>query len=101
MKTRQGFAEAVATAKAAGADFCLDQALDVARGSTKETVSRDRLEVSVWQDRADRIGAGAAGEATEAKPQRVEIVFYARRFEKVIGPDGRAYTREVTPEDDA
>lgn len=101
LKRRPGFAEAVAAAKAAGADYCLDRALEVACGSTKETVSRDRLEVSAWEKRADRIEASAAKDARDPRAEPVQVIFYARQFEKVVGPDGRAYVREVEVEDEA
>jgi hypothetical protein len=34
-------------------------------------------------------------------PERVEIVFRARRFEKLTGPDGKAFVREIKPEGEA
>lgn len=96
-KTRPGFAEAVAASRAAGSEYCLDKALDVARNATKESVSRDRLEIGAWERRATRMVAHTRGEkAPAAEP--VKVVFCIRRFEKVIGEDGRAYVREIKPE---
>lgn len=92
------FAEAVAAAQEAAADYCADRALEVARNATKESVVRDRLEIDTLMQRAKL--SKARGEKREPA-ERVEIVFYARRFEKVIGPDGRAFVREVKPDEEA
>lgn len=96
-KTKPGVAEAFAASREGGAEFCLDRALAVAQAATKESVSRDRLEVDTWLGRAkyNQAQADKAAPAAAGKTDRVEIVFYARQFEKVIGPDGRAVVREV------
>lgn len=96
------FAAAVLAAQEAAADYCADRALEVAQRSTKETVSRDRLEVDTLLQRSKSTKASAERAVlAEGKAERVEIVFRVRQFEKVIGPDGRAYVREVKPEDEA
>ncbi|WP_068876275.1 MULTISPECIES: hypothetical protein [unclassified Phenylobacterium] len=99
------FAEAVARARLQGADACADEALTVARAATKETAPQARLLVSTLMRRAALIAPKAWGGKAEKEarqtPERVEIVFRARRFEKVIGPDGRAFVRELKPEGEA
>lgn len=101
------FAEAVARARQQGADFCADEALKVAQRATKETVQQDRLLVSTLMRRAALMApkawggkSGKDGKDKEA-PQPVEVVFRVRRFEKVIGPDGKAFVRELKPEGEA
>ncbi len=101
------FAEAVLQAREAGAESLAGKALDVASRSTRETVQQDRLYVQTlmkhaalkaprtWGGKADR------GAAKAPEPQRVEVVFRIRRFEKAIGPDGRAFVREILPEGEA
>lgn len=99
------FAEAVARARQQGADYCADKALAVAEGSTKDTVQQDRLLVSTLMRRAaviaPRTWGGKADKAAKDKPQQVEVIFRVRHFEKAIGPDGKAFVREILPEDDA
>lgn len=95
------FAEAVARARQQGADYCADKALTVAEAATKETVQRDRLLVSTLMRRAALIAPKAWGGKTDKakeKPEPVEVVFRVRHFEKVIGPDGKAFVREIKPE---
>jgi hypothetical protein len=96
------FAEAVARARQQGADYCADKALAVAEASTKETVQQDRLLVNTLMRRAAVIAPRAWGGKTEkpakATPQPVEVVFRVRHFEKVVGPDGKAFVREIKPE---
>jgi hypothetical protein len=96
------FAEAVARARQQGADYCADKALTVAEASTKETVQQDRLLVNTLMRRAAVIApkawGGKAATAAKEKPEPVEVVFRVRHFEKVIGPDGKAFVREIKPE---
>jgi len=96
------FAEAVARARQQGADYCADRALEVAEGATKETLQQDRLLVSTLMRRAaliaPRAWGGKADKAAKDKPEPVEVVFRVRHFEKVIGPDGKAFVREIKPE---
>jgi hypothetical protein len=98
-KQYPAFAEAVAAAQAAAADYCADRALEVAEEATKETATQDRLLVNTLLKRADRVG----GRKTRAadKPEPVEIVFRVRHFERVVGPDGKAFVREIKPEGEA
>lgn len=100
------FAEAVLQAREAGAESLAGQALDVASKSTRETVQQDRLYVQTLMKhaalKAPRTWGGKADRSAKApEPQRVEVVFRIRRFEKAIGPDGRAFVREILPEGEA
>lgn len=99
------FAEAVARARQQGADFCADKALAVAEAATRETVQRDRLLVTTLMRRAALIApkawGGKAEKAARETPEPVEVVFRVRHFEKVIGPDGKAFVREIKPEGQA
>lgn len=96
------FAEAVARARQQGADYCADKALAVAEASTKETVQQDRLLVSTLMRRAaviaPRAWGGKAEKPAKEKPEPIEVVFRVRHFEKVVGPDGKAFVREIKPE---
>jgi hypothetical protein len=104
-KRHPEFAEAVALAREMGADYCADRALEVAAASTKETVQQDRLFVQTLLKHAALKAPrrwGGKGEAKEKdKPQKVEVVFRVRHFEKAIGPDGKAFVREILPEGEA
>lgn len=99
------FAAAVARARLQGADACADEALIVARGATKETAPQARLLVTTLMRRAAMIAPKAWGGKAEKEarqtPERVEIVFRVRRFEKVMGPDGKLFVREIKPEGEA
>ncbi|HKP79730.1 MAG TPA: hypothetical protein VJU34_11465 [Phenylobacterium sp.] len=102
-KRRPEFAEAVAQAREIGADYCADKALEVAAAATKDTVQQDRLFVQTLMKHAALKAPkrwGGKGEAKE-KPQTVEVVFRVRHFEKAIGPDGKAFVREIKPEGEA
>lgn len=103
-KRYPAFAEMVAQSRAQGADYCADKALAVAEAATRETVQQDRLLVSTLMKRAALIAPGVwggKGGAAKEKPQQVEVVFHVRHFEKVIGPDGKAFVREIKPEGEA
>ncbi|TAJ70682.1 MAG: hypothetical protein EPO51_16460 [Phenylobacterium sp.] len=100
------FAEAVAQAREAGADYLAGRALEVAAASTKETVQQDRLHVQTLMKhaalKAPRTWGGKADRgAKEARPAQMEVIFRVRHFEKVIGPDGKAFVREIKPEGEA
>ncbi|TAL37370.1 MAG: hypothetical protein EPN98_03545 [Phenylobacterium sp.] len=94
------FAEATDAARAFGAEVCGDRALEVAEQATEETVRKAKLEVDTLVHRAavlapERWGGRGAG-LRRAEP--IEVVFSVRRFEKVVGPDGRVCVREIKPE---
>ncbi len=100
------FAEGYAQAREMAADLRADRALVVAEESTAATVQSDRLRVGALQWRAangapKRYGSRAsAADREDAAPMR-EIVIRVRQFERLIGDDGRAYTREIPlPRDD-
>lgn len=100
-KERPEFAEAVDAARAFGAEFCADRALEVAEQATEETVRTAKLHVDTLMQRAawlasDRRGGRTRGAAAKAEP--LEVIFSVRHFEKVIGADGRTYVREIEHE---
>lgn len=96
------FAEAADAARAFGAEFCADRALEVAEQATEETVRKAKLHVDTLMQRAASLAperwSGRAASRSMAKAEPLEIVFSVRHFEKVIGPDGKAYVREILPE---
>jgi len=103
-KQQPGFAEQVAQARQQGADYCADRALEVAERTTKETIQQDRLFVSTLMKRAALIAPqtwGGKGGGAKDKPAKVEVVFRVRHFERVVGPDGKAFVREIEPEGEA
>lgn len=98
------FGEKLCEARQAGADFCADRAVDVAENSKPETAQRDRLLVSTLLKRSALIaprrpggkasGKGGGGDTEDAPP----VVFYIRRFERVVDADGNVSVRELPPE---
>lgn len=103
-RKRPDFAERVALARQAGADYCADRALTVADESTKDTAQRDRLLVATLMKRAaliaprkwgGKVGKEEAGAKAQVAPN---IVFYVRRFERVVASDGSVSVRELKPE---
>jgi hypothetical protein len=101
METKPGFASMVAAARRMAADFCLDQALKVAEGASKDTATADRLKVDTLMKRAAQATADLRGDRSPGEggvdARRVEIVFYARHFERYTDSDGRLAVREVIP----
>lgn len=99
------FAEKVAQAREQGADYLAGRALEVAAGSTKDTVQQDRLFVNTLMKhaalQAPRTWGGKGAAKAADKPQQVEVIFRVRHFEKAIGPDGKAFVREIPAEDEA
>lgn len=98
------FSARVARARQAGADYCADRALTVAEESTKETAQRDRLLVATLMKRAALIAprrwGGKAGKEEPGAKAKVapNILFYVRRFERVVAEDGSVSVRELKPE---
>ena len=89
----------VAAARQRGADALADEVLDVARGVTPGTVSAARVRMQGLQWAAGKASPrryGARAEAQVGPPRQVTI--RVRRFEKLIGPDGRPFLREIMPE---
>lgn len=94
------FGEKLSQARQAGADFCADRAVDVAENSQKETAQRDRLLVSTLLKRAALIAPrrGGKGGANEADAETsAPVMFYIRRFERVVEADGNVSVRELPP----
>ncbi|WP_296600268.1 hypothetical protein [Phenylobacterium sp.] len=95
------FGEKLCQARQAGAEFCADRAVDVAENSQKETAQRDRLLVSTLLKRAALIAPRRTGGKTAGKEAGAEatppVVFYIRRFERVVEPDGSVSVRELPP----
>ena len=100
-RTKPGFAEAVEAAQELGREYCADRAVEVAEEATRETVMVDRLRATTLMRRASYGGSrrwsGKGGGAAE-KPEPVEVVFRVRHFERVVGPDGKPFVREIFPE---
>lgn len=99
------FAEMADAARAFGAEFCADRALHVAEEATEETVRKAKLHVDTLMQRAAFLAperwSGRAASRAAAKAEPLEIVFSFRHFENVIGPDGKAFVREIKPEGEA
>ena len=102
-KLHPAFAEAADAARAYGADVCADRALTVAEQATKETVQQAKLHVDTLMQRAAFLAPQrwSAKAAAPAKPEPVEVVFRVRHFQRMTGPDGIDFLREVKPEGDA
>jgi hypothetical protein len=96
------FAQAVAVARQMGADYKADKALEVAASSTSATVQADRLHVGTLMKHAALTAPrrwGARAEAPESGGREKTVLeVRVRRFERVVGPDGRAFVRELKPE---
>lgn len=98
-RKRAEFAAAVDAARAMGAEYSADRAVEVAEKATRETVQQDRLLVgTLMKHAALAVSRRGGGKPAKAQPATVHVVFHARRFEKVIGPDGRAFVREIKRE---
>lgn len=104
-KSRPEFADATDAARAYGADYCADHALDVAEAVTKETVQQAKLRVDTLMQRAALLApqrwSGKGGGAAAAKSGPVEVIFRVRHFQRMTGPDGKDFLREVLPEGEA
>jgi len=96
------FAEKVAQARAMGADFVADRALEVAQATTAQTVSADRLKVSTMLKHAGlRAPQAWGGKAVKSeKGGEIRLAIRIRQFERMVGEDGQAYVREVFPGDE-
>lgn len=117
-KRHPEFARAVALARQAGADLKADRALEVAQKTTSATVQADRLHVGTllkhaaliaprqWGARAaagegDGAGGGQGAGAHGGRRGKTVLEIRIRRFERVVGPDGIAFVRELKPEGEA
>lgn len=91
------FADAYAIARQRAAESFADRALSVAENATAATVQRDRLLVGTLRWRASVAAPHLFGLKTPpagGQPPR-KVIFEVRRFERVVGPDGVAYAREL------
>lgn len=107
-QTIPAFAEAVAMARRIQAERFCDLGWDIACAVTPETAFATKVKLEqlrwtaasmapkrfgrfravTWEDEAASPAAAAAAEPTE-------VVFRIRQFEKVTGPDGKVFVREV------
>lgn len=91
------FADAYATARQRAGESFADRALSVAENATAASVQRDRLLVGTLRWRASVAAPhlfGLKAPPASGQPLR-KVIFEVRRFERVVGPDGVAYAREL------
>lgn len=110
--SQDGFDAALKLAREVQAEDLCDRGRDWMEAATPETayVTRVKLEHLRWMAMAlgpkafgrrrpmaalDADEGDAGGDAAPAKPP--QITFYARQFERVIGPDGKATVVEIPP----
>ncbi|WP_293907411.1 hypothetical protein [Phenylobacterium sp.] len=93
------FGAALRWAREAAADLKADRALEVAEKATSATVSSDRLHYQALMKRAAFDGPERWSDRSRgpAKSEPVEVTFYLRHFERVVGADGKARVREIKP----
>lgn len=105
------FAEAVQMARRIQAERFCDLGWDIACEVTPQTAFATKVKLEQLRWTAAAMAPGRFGrfkavtwedEAAEAAPAAAaephEVVFRVRHFEKVTGPDGKAYVREVVDE---
>lgn len=84
-----------AQAREMAADLYADQVLDVAEAATPATASADRVRIGALQWKAATAAPHLYGGKAEARAEPRKIIVEVRKFEKVTGPDGRTYLREI------
>lgn len=89
------FADALTRARLMAADRFADRVLEVADAATSATASGDRIRVGALQWRAAKAAPHLYGRKAEDRVEQRKIIVEVRKFEKVIGPDGRTYLREI------
>lgn len=89
------FAEELSRARVMAADLFADRVLEVAQAATSATASGDRLHVGALQWRAAKAAPHLYGRKAEERVETRKIIVEVRKFEKVIGPDGQTYLREI------
>jgi hypothetical protein len=97
------FAEAHEMAKDMAADTAADEALRVARETTPATASASRVQIGALQWMAAKAAPqryGAKPEPAQLAPAPTRLLIRMRHFEKVVGPDGRLFMREIPLEGD-
>jgi hypothetical protein len=92
------FAEALAAARRAGAEWRADAVLDVAEAATKETVQVDRLHIGALKWRVDRDTKiyGLKPDEPDLGAGR-KLIIEVRRFERFTDDDGVVRVRELLP----
>ncbi len=99
-KTKPGVEDQVERARQMGADALADELLDTARAVTTATVGATKVRMQGLQWMAGKVApqryGAKAGMPTAAGS--VEVHIRVRRFEKLVGEDGRAFLREILPE---
>jgi TusA-related sulfurtransferase len=98
------FAEAVALAQRMQAERLCDEGWEIACAVTPENAYATRVQLGQLRWTAAALGPRRFGrfkavdwedEGPQARAEPTEVVFSARRFETVRGPDGKAYVREI------
>lgn len=84
-----------AQAREMAADLYADQVLDVAEAVTPATASADRVRIGALQWKAAKAAPQTYGRKAEDRVEPTKIIVEVRKFEKVTGPDGRTYLREI------
>lgn len=93
----------VTVAMAAGATRKAERALEIAEGTTKDTVVADRLRVDTLMKHAAQMSphewGRKAGDTDKAREKgEWRIVVRVRDFTPVTRPDGTVFTREILPD---
>ena len=97
-KARPQFVERLADAREQGAEWQAERALQIAAASTKDSVQRDRLEISTRMKHAALSAPGRWGGKAAGQTGDIRIAVRIREFVAFTRPDGRVVTREVFPD---
>jgi hypothetical protein len=89
------FAEELTRARVMLADRFADRVLEVAEAATPATASAARVRIGALQWKAAKAAPHLYGRKAEDRVEQRKIIVEVRKFEKVIGPDGRTYLREI------
>lgn len=98
-RDKPGFADMVSAARLNGADALVDEVLDTARAVTAQSLTADRekmlnLRWAVGRNTLPHYGERPA----QTRGRATELHIRVRRFEKLMGEDGRPFLREILPE---
>ena len=87
----------VVAARQVGAEALVDEVLDAARAVTPETIGTTKVHVDGVKWATGRSSPLRYGDraGTAAPKGALEMHIRVRRFEKVVGEDGRAFLREI------
>jgi transposase-like protein len=103
-RDRPAFRQALETAQRIQAERLCDEGWEIAKAVTPQTAYATQVQLGHlrWMIAARapaRFGrfrpVAPEAEAEAAGPENLKISFAVRRFEKVTGPDGRQYVREL------